>query len=122
VSCFQQKQALPLNDKEEEHGGADGGGDRSASLEAVPRGEGLFKTVPHVLEVGRRLHARLETGGKGRRHAIPEGTPVPPHLRKRSASQPASRIAPLPLETVSAASSQPVVNSLFVVCCAVLND
>ena len=102
-------------DKEEEEGGA--------RLEAVPRAEGLFKTVPDVLEARQRLHARLERGGKGRRHAIPPGTPVPPHLRKkRSASQPASRIEPLPLETVSESSSQPVVNSLFVLCCAVLND
>ena len=116
MSYFQEKPASPLNDKdkEEEEGGA--------SLEAVPRAEGLFKTVPDVLEARRRLHARLEMGGKGRRHAIPPGTPVSPHLRKRSASQPASRIAPLPLETVSESSSQPVVNSLFVLCCAVLND
>ncbi len=114
MSYFQQKPASLLNDKEEEEGGA--------SHEAVSRGEGLFKNVPNVLEARRRLHALLEKGGKGRRHEIPAETPVPPHLRKRSASQPVSRIAPLPLETVSEASSQPVVNSLFVVCCAVLND
>jgi hypothetical protein len=47
VSYFQQKLALPLNDKEEEQGGA--------CLQAVPRGEGLFKTVPHVLEARRSL-------------------------------------------------------------------
>jgi hypothetical protein len=123
VSCFQQRQALPVNAKEAEQGGADGGGDQSARLEADPRGEGLFKTVPDVLEARHRLHARLDKGGKGRRHTIPEGTPVPPpHLRNRSASQPASRIAPLPLETVSVVSSQPAVNSIFVLCCAVLND
>ena len=104
-----------MNDKEEEAGGA--------SLEPVARADGLFKAVPDVLEARRRFHARLEQGGTGRRHAIPAGTPVPPpHLRRRSASQPASKIAPLPLETVGEASSQPVVNSLFVVCCAVLSD
>ena len=90
----------------------------SARREVVPRPEGLFKTIPDVQEARERLHARLESGGNGRRHAIPPGTPVPPHIRKRrSASQPASRIAPLPLETVGESSSQPVVYSLFVLCC-----
>ncbi len=90
-----------------------------ARLEAVPRAAGLFKTIPDVREAHERRHARLESGGKGRRHAIPPGTPVPPHLRKkRSASQPASRIEPLPLETVGESSSQPVVFSLLVLCCA----
>ena len=110
-------------------GGAADGGDQSACgsgrLVDVPPEEGLFETAPDLREARRRLHARLDQGGKVRRQEIPEGTPVPhPHLRgrKRTASQLASRIAPLHLETVGTASSQSVVNSLFVLWCAVMND
>ena len=119
---FQQKPDSPAKDKEVEDKGK-GKEVGSARLEAVPRAEGLFRTIPDVQEARERLQARLESGGKGRRHAIPPGTPVPPHIRKwrqrqsKSASQPASRIAPLPVETVGESSSQPVVYSLFVLCC-----
>ena len=114
---FQQRPDSPPKAKEVEDKGK-GKVVGSARLEAVPRPEGLFTTIPDVQEARERLQARLESGGKGRRHAIPPGTPVPPHIRKRrSASQPASRIEPLTLETVGESSSQPVVYSLFVLCC-----
>ena len=86
---FQQKPDSPAKDKEVEDKGK-GKEVGSARLEAVPRAEGLFRTIPDVQEARERLHARLESG---------------------------SRIEPLPLETVGESSSQPVVYSLFVLCC-----
>ena len=77
----------------------------------LDRGEGLFKELPCPLEAHRRAKVRLAAGGKAKKHPTPPGTPVPPG-KKRSSSQPISKILPLVLETVGSesASSQPVVN------------
>ena len=79
----------------------------------LDRGEGLFKELPCPLEAHRRAKVRLDAGGKPKKHPTPPGTPVPPG-KKRSSSQPVSKIGHLLLETVSSASSQPFVNSHIV--------